>query len=394
MSLPPRSPHDVSLARGGLFEQLLRKGRLVRGDGHDLRRKIVAVVALGWFPLLVFAGLEVLQGRTPDRLAFHVSVHARTLLAVPLWLVAESVLDRTCSRTLRRFVDENLAERGAVEQISRRANRWRVAWWPEAVLLAGALVLGQLTLWRSSGASGLLDGAGGEAPTPFSFSRAWYASVSLPLFTFLLARTVWRWVLWVQVLRGLSALPLRIVPTHPDRAGGIAFVTGAAAALTPAVLAASSVLAATWGDQILAGAATFREFKIPMVAFLVIAETVALGPSLLFTGQLFRTRLRGLRQYGKLALTYTRSFHERWVEPGPTGTSGEPLLGTPDIQSLADLANSHSLVERMKPVPVGRRAILLVALGVFLPMLPLAATERSLVDILRTLGRPLLGGLP
>lgn len=394
MTLPPSSPHDVSLARGGLLHALLGKFGLLRGDGHDLRRQVLAAVALGWFPLLVFAGLEMLQGRTVDQLVLQVSVHARTLLAVPLWLVTDHVLDQTCDRTLRRFASERLAEGPGLARIAQGANRWRTSWWPEVLLLVSALVLGQLTLWGVVGETGLVELQEDETAGRVTLLRVWYASVSLPLFNFLFVRTLWRWCLWIQLLKRVSTLPLRLVPTHPDRSGGISFVSAPAAALMPAVVATSSVLAGAWGDHILAGHAAFHEFRIPIAVFVLLTELVALGPALFFTAQLFSTRIRGLRQYGKLALIYTRGFHERWVDPGQALDTADSLLGSSDIQSLADLANSHALVERMRPVPVGKRIVLLVALGVLLPMLPLATTERSLYQIFTTIGRPLLGGVP
>lgn len=395
MTRPTSDSDEISLARGGFFHALLRKVGLVRDDGHDLRRQIVAAIAIGWVPLLLFAGVETLRGHGPDQLVLQTSVHTRSLLAVPLWLVTERVLDESCARTLRRFPAERLADSAAVERITRYANRWRVSWWPEMVLLAAAMVLGQLTLWSIVGESGLLERGRRDAAQHLSLLRVWYASVSLPLFNFLFARTLWRWFIWVRALKQLSSLPLRMVPTHPDRAGGIAFVSAPCAALAPAVVAASSVLAGAWGDQILTGASKFHEFKLPLATFLVLAESIVVGPALLFTGPMFRTRLQGLRQYGSFALLYTRRFHERWIDPGKTtNESAEGLLETPEIQTLADLAVSHSLVEQMKPAPIGMRVILLVALGVLLPMLPLAATEKSLSEIFMTIGRPLLGGLP
>jgi hypothetical protein len=48
--------------------------------------------------------------------------------------------------------------------------------------------------------------------------------VSLPLFWFLLGRWVWRFVTWGLMLRDIARCDLRLVATHADRCGGIAFI--------------------------------------------------------------------------------------------------------------------------------------------------------------------------
>ena len=60
-----------------------------------------------------------------------------------------------------------------------------------------------------------------------------------------------------------------------------------------------------------------------------------LGPLLMFAPNLMRTRLAWLRDYGMLATRYNRAFHEKWIMG--KAPADEPLLGSADIQSLADL---------------------------------------------------------
>jgi hypothetical protein len=55
-----------------------------------------------------------------------------------------------------------------------------------------------------------------------------------------------------------------------------------------------------------------------------------------------------------------------------TGSApSEPLLGSPDIQSLADLANSAQFVPSMRVVPLSRSILVSYAMAVVLPFLPL-----------------------
>ena len=48
----------------------------------------------------------------------------------------------------------------------------------------------------------------------------WYAFVSIPIYQFIFLRWYFRLFIWFRFLQ-LSRLDLRLIPTHPDRAGGL-----------------------------------------------------------------------------------------------------------------------------------------------------------------------------
>jgi len=54
--------------------------------------------------------------------------------------------------------------------------------------------------------------------------------------------------------------------------------------------------------------------------------------------------------YGKLVTNYVEGFEEKWIRRRTSGK--EELLGSGDIQSLADLGNSYSVVSEMRRVPL------------------------------------------
>ena len=99
---------------------------------------------------------------------------------------------------------------------------------------------------------------------------------------------------------------------------------------------------------------------------------------------------RGLREYGVVAATYTHLFEAKWV--GRRATADEPLLGTADIQSLADLANSFAVVRNMRLVPCG--PVIIVGLVTFAvaPMAPLLLFQFSLQELVVQLAKLLFGG--
>ena len=96
---------------------------------------------------------------------------------------------------------------------------------------------------------------------------------------------------------------------------------------------------------------------------------------------------RGPLEYGSLAADYTRLFEERWI----ARRERDDVLGSADIQSLADLANGYSVVDRMRLVPFSLRTVMLIAAAALLPMIPVALLGMPLPELLLKLAGALLG---
>jgi hypothetical protein len=130
---------------------------------------------------------------------------------------------------------------------------------------------------------------------------------------------------------------------------------------------------------------TFRNL---FTVYLVLMELICLGPLLIFVPQLTRTRVEGLRSYSVLADTYNRAFQQKWVAGG--SPPDERLLGSSDIQSLADLGNTFGMIRDMRTFPFSRQQILLIAAITSLPGLPLIFLVIPVGVLLKLLGGVLL----
>jgi hypothetical protein len=117
-----------------------------------------------------------------------------------------------------------------------------------------------------------------------------------------------------------------------------------------------------------------------MVAFLMC---VVFGPLLVFAPQLARAKRSGLNDYGSFAERYVREFDGKWLR-GPAPEK-EPLLGSADIQSLADMGNSFTVVRGMRLAPISRDAVLQLAACVLVPLAPLLLTVMPVEELTRKL---------
>jgi hypothetical protein len=128
-------------------------------------------------------------------------------------------------------------------------------------------------------------------------------------------------------------------------------------------------LAGFIGGKIWHESATLPQFKLELVAWLVFLMLLVLAPLFFFMTRLADARRAGLREYGIVASRYVTEFRRKWIEGH--AAEGEALIGSGDIQSLADLANSFEVVREMGVVPFGRSLVLYLAISTALPLFPL-----------------------
>jgi hypothetical protein len=99
-----------------------------------------------------------------------------------------------------------------------------------------------------------------------------------------------------------------------------------------------------------------------------------------FSRKLWASRVKGMSDYSAFAERYVNEFDRKWLVADPAPE--EPLLGTADIQSLADLSNSVSIVRDMRLVPISPRMLMHLAVAALLPLLPLVLFKYPVGDLL------------
>ena len=99
----------------------------------------------------------------------------------------------------------------------------------------------------------------------------------------------------------------------------------------------------------------------------------------MFTPRTARARRKGLADYGLFAQRYVEGFDQKWVH-GTLRT--EELLGSGDIQSLADLGNSYQIVGGMRVIPFSLQDVSRLAIATAVPLTPLLLTIFSLEELI------------
>jgi hypothetical protein len=286
---------------------------------------------------------------------------------------------------VRQFVDRGLipdAARVKFDSAIASAMRLRNSITAEVLLIALVYVVGVGFVWRTRVALDVPSWYGVPVDGKLQPSLAgwWLGCVSLPMFQFLLLRWYFRFFIWTRFLWQMSRIELKFVPTHPDRCGGAGFLAVMSNAFSPLLLAQGAVLAGMMANRILYAGAKLPEFKLELIGLVAVLVFAILGPLLVFSPQLAAAKRAGLREYGTLAQRYTREFDQKWLRGG--APADEPLMGSADIQSLADLGNSFAVVKEMRLVPFTLQNILQLAVTTLVPVAPLLLTMIPLEELL------------
>jgi len=382
---PTHEPHeDFSLVLGGPLYQLFVRARLARPTMELLHRRIFVAVIILWVPLAV---LTAVAGRGAEQagipFVYDLDVHVKFLITVPLLIGAELMVHRRLRSLVEQFLERGLIaaeDHGRFEGIIERAMRLRNSVVFE-ILLIVLVFTGGYWLWQQHAILRVATWYAVPADGDVRFTHAgyWYAFVSLPLARFILVRWYFRILIWYQFLWRVARLRLRLNPLHPDRAGGLAFLSGSVDVLAPVLIAQSALLAGLIANQIWHANAKLPNFKLEILGFAGLLLLIVLLPLTFFAFQLNVARRQGLREFGLLAARYVNEFRMKWVQG--TSRGGEGLLGSGDIQSLADLGNSHDVVREMRMLPFGKDAVIRLAVLIAAPLLPLTLTMVPVEEI-------------
>jgi hypothetical protein len=382
-------PEEFSLVVGGPLFQLFRRAHLSGNALELVQARAIACIAVTWVPLLVVSllGGHPLRDGSVVPFLLDAEAHVRFLVALPLLIGAELVVHSRMRLVIQQFRARNLIRDedlprfdGAIDS----AYRLRNSVVAELLLIALVYLVGIGWFWRRYVAFSTATWYGTVGPDGWRLTNAgiWYACVSLPVYQFLLMRWYYRIFIWFRFLWQVSRLQLSLIPTHPDRVGGLGFLGNIAYAFAPLAVAHGAMVAGLIADRIFHLGASLPDFKAEVASVVLLGMILVFGPLLVFVPRLTEAKRTGLREYGTLAERYVREFDAKWLRGG---SRDEPLVGSGDVQSLADLANSFDVVRTMRAAPITRDAVLLVAAATLLPVLPLALTMMSLEDLLRRL---------
>ena len=385
MEIPSR---PFLLMEGGPFFNLQKRVGLIKQNSSRVKRRAVLAALITWLPLLLLASLQqrAFGHSVPVSYVRDFSAYTRFILAIPLLILAENLLGPRIAAATAHFVRAGLV----LQKDYRRFDQFvadglhsRDSWLAELIAVVLAYGLSTVSFRMTAVHVDTWYATQTDQGARLTLAGWWLTAFCIPLFHFLLLRWLWRIILWFQFLGRVRKLDLQLFPTHPDEAGGLGFV-GETQRLFGILLFAFSIASVgVLANDIVYDKVPLQNFVPAFVTYAVAVLIVFAGPLAVFSGTLRRVKRLGLHQYGTLATEYTGQFHKKWIEA--QNPDSEPLLGSGDIQSLADLGNSYNIVDKMKPIPIDPLDLVHLILASMLPMIPLLLTVMPFPDLLKVL---------
>lgn len=375
-----------SLVRGGLLDTVLQKLRLVSQERPQVLRRALVLSAISWLPLCV---LTVLGGTfTGSGVAItfleDFVVHTRLLLVVPFLILAEKLVDPAYDNYVKSTGlivegDQKIKFQAIVARTDGASNSWI----PEAVMLvliASVTFLSweqniaDISRWEFSRQGGSVS---------LNIAGYWFAVVSIPIFQILLARWIWRWIVWAYSAVRFAGLELSLEASHSDKMAGLGYL--GIVPLTFGVLSVSlaAVFSSQIGEAVAYEGAALKEFTYGVGFFVVLLPLVLFSPLLAYVPLLIKTKARGIYSFGSLVQYHNNLYREKWLEGRPP--EGRSILGAPDNSSMADINGSYAAVTQMNVIPIRAWSVAEVCLLLLIPFIPLLGLAYSLSEIISML---------
>lgn len=384
---------DFFAARGGPFYELQRRLGLLHEDAFRAGSRAMLFVGVAWgVPLL----LSLITGNAFGTYAdspylLDPRVWAKFFIAVALFILMEKQVEVRLKKHLEQFARAPLLAPGSFEAAARavtRALKRRDARFAEAICLGIALLLSialYLRLLDSETAYWAVQLS--QHGNSLTMSGWWVVAVSNPIFVFLLMRGLWRLFVWSMLLRELATLDLRLIATHPDGHGGLAFLGQYPNAYVTFIFALSCVLGAAIAHQLLDSTLSMATYGYLMGGWLLVMLALFAYPLTAFKKPLTELKERTLLIYSSQATRHHRAAERELV--------GENISAAEDAEqtSAGEIPDPSKVLVSVRKLSVfllNREGLLPVSAAALLPLVAAGATQLPFKEILKVLKRLLL----
>jgi hypothetical protein len=386
---------DVSfdLLRNDLLLRWQRKLRIAPPQGLGVVRRAVFFALLTWLPIMLWAVLNdrLVHADTGEPLFKHFGIHVRCLVAIPLFILAEAMAAGVLQKIVAQFRLTDIVsdeQEAAFAAVLNGVARLRDSSLPWMVVfgLAFAWIVGNPVhsdahelSWAAAGAD-------------YGFGGWWFLYVAKPIFVILLLGWLWRIALVILLFQRIANMDLSLVPSHPDRCGGLGFLKKLPMALFLVTFAVSAIIASRWMHDVLYHGQTLAALKAPFAVFVVAWSALMLSPLLLFAPRIAAMKGQALLTYGRLIGAHGRLVHQRWIldETVTSETAAGDILAAPELGPVVDISAIYDAVEKVTPVPIGKSSIMLVLIPIILPMLLVISQQIPIRDLLLKLLKTLV----
>jgi hypothetical protein len=179
--------------------------------------------------------------------------------------------------------------------------------------------------------------------------------------------------LWARFLVLVAELDLRLLPSHPDSACGLRFVSTSLRGFRLISFALGAILAGAIADRVVYQGADLLSFKAYLIGLIVFILIIFAGPLTVFIRKLRETKRRGMFEYGALATRLGHEFESKWLS-FDRGAK-EEMLSAPDFSATTDYFAVAANVYEARDLPFTLRDLIGPVLPALAPFLFVALLQ-------------------
>jgi hypothetical protein len=357
--------------------------------------RILVLTGIAWLPLVVLTLFDGTFISSDITMPFVKDVipYVRCLVVIPLLVIADNVIEPMMSRAMNYLHTSGVvpeAEQAYLNAVNERTVYLINSKWIQsllvllAVLVSWALQADYVEMWKELDVtSWALQPKGTDVDE--TLAGMWFLLLTSPMVSFLLYRWLWRFVVWSVFLFRVSRIRLELYASHTDLAGGLGMIGSGQVLFGIVFLIMASLVSSDIASNILYEGDKLVDAKLVVLVFIGVSIVFIAFPLLFFTKKLYSLKNKSIAEYSILQLQISRDFHKNWIEDQTTD-----LVDSIHPSSMADYSAVYENVSNMRIIPLNPRTILVLAAVLAVPFLPLALTEQSIWDVLKTIGDSVL----
>jgi hypothetical protein len=297
-----------------------------------------------------------------------------------MFILGEATLNQAALRYLPQFITSGIVDdisRPRFEEAIREFRRRRRSLVPWLIVISAALAWTFIDrpVTQADELSWAIEENGG-----LGFGGVWFSYVVRPIFEVLVLGWLWRIGLLAMQFARFSRMGLSLVPSHPDRAGGLGFLERLPIAFGPVSLGLSAMLASRWAHQIVHHNMSLDALRVPAALFIIVWSLVLFLPLAGLMPLLHAAKRAALPGYAAMVAEQGRLVRQRWIDR--TSNADAPLLEPAGIGPIADAATMYGQVKAMRILPIGKTSLIAVLLPIVVPMVIVAAIQIPVVKML------------
>ena len=382
-----------TLVSGGLIYYLTSVFRRKGDPKWDLPKTALALALITWLPLGLLAIYYGTFNDDNTTISFFEDfvVHVRFLFVIPFLIIIEKMVNKNFIEYIKNT--DNIipdAQQLKYNRLVKLLGKLTSSFLPEIIVLViyyTVIITNPQILSLEESGRNYLTYSGSITLN----IAGWYNFLfCIPIYLLVMFRWLWRWIVWFYSMIRISHFKIYADPLHADKMAGLGYLNLVPLTFSFILIAPSAMLSAEIGIDIVYNNASFMSYYQMILIYVFLSPIILYSPLFAFMPILTNTRSEGILKFGDLVRKHNFDYVQKWIN-GKQGKD-DPILGTMDNSSLADINGSYAPVEGIKMIPMDLVLILRSVIMNIIPYIPLVFTYYSFAELFKLFTKFMVGG--